>query len=358
MKLLYKYIIAYFFKIFIVINAVIIVITSIYGLADIFLSFKEVSFKLGAKYVILLIPFVFYYLSPLSYTSASMILFKRLADRKIDLTSQSFGISPYHFMLPLILLSLTISLFHLLMNEKVYPYIYKEIKHIEEKYKTRKAEHKKVARDIWFLKKVHGDKVYVYIKTIEIDSGRFLNLLMLRIGNDDRVKEITEGDYGSWIGKKVNIKRGAYFNFLNANKNKKLVNESIEMGFDLKEISLLAERIEFLPSSSLLFLFSKGREIGIDVNQYLGELLYRIGISFFTFFLFIPTASNFLTSRKLKNSLIYFFFMTITVWFFIAMSKILPSEANITPIYVLFAYLGLLIYSLKRLYNMRKGVRI
>ncbi len=358
MRLLHRYILLYFLRIFLIINLVIFIITAIYGLADIFLSFRETSPKVGAKYVLFLIPFVFYYLSPLSYTSAGLIVLKRLADRKVDLTSQSFGISPYNLLSPLVILVIGISAFHLIMNEKVYPSVYKEIKYIEEKYKIKRSVSKRIAQDIWFLKQVGKDRIYVYIQTVEIDSGKFLNMLMIRVSDDDRVKDITEGRYGVWKGTKINIGDGFYYNFIRAGLNEKLNNKVIEIGFDLEEISLLAERIEFLPSSSLILLFSKGREIGIDINQYMGELLYRAGTSLFPFFIFIPVASNFLLSRKMRRSLLLFFIVMVAGWSFITMSKILPSEAKTTPLYVLIPYTLMLLYSLKRLYDLRKGYRV
>ena len=358
MKLLYKYLLFYFLKIFAIINLVIFVITAVYGLADLFLSFKSPSPSVGFKYILLLIPFVFYYLSPLSYTSAGLIVLKRLMDKKVDLTAQSFGISPYNLILPLVISVIILSLFHIAMNEKVYPTVYKEIKGIEERYKGRKKVLKKIARDIWFLKKTGEDRVYVFVKTIETDTGKFFDLIMIRVGMDDRVKEITEGKYGVWEGTLLKVGEGFRYNFLISERNEKLKNKSIDIGFSLREISLISERIEFLPSSSLIFLFSKGKDIGIDVNQYLGEIMYRLGVSLFPIFVFIPVISTLLLTRNLRRSMLTFFVFVIGGWFFITLSKILPSEAKTSPLYVIIPYTMLLLYSLKRLYDLRKGIRV
>ncbi len=358
MKLLHRYVFVYFIKIFFVINIVLFLITAIYGLADIFLSFKSRSLEIGIKYVLLLIPFVFYYLSPLSYTAAGLIVVKRLIDRRVDLTAQSFGITPYSLVFPLIVFVIALSTFHIVMNENVYPKVYKEIKYIEEKYKVRKKVERKIARNIWLLKKVNTDKVYVHIKTLEIDSGKFIDLLMIKVSENDRVKEITEGKHGIWKGEFINISKGFNFNFIKGDGNEELLNKTLYIGFDLKEVSLLAERIEFLSSSSLFTLFSKGEEIGIDTNQYLGELMYRLGTSLFPIFIFIPVISNFLTVKSIKRSLLLFFIIMISGWFFITLSKILPSEAKTSPIYVLIPYTLLLLYCLKGIYNLRKGHRV
>jgi len=358
MKLLYKYILFYFLKIFLIVNCVVFFITAVYGLADLLLSFQIRSFEIGLKYILLLIPFVFYYLSPLSYTSASLVVLRRLIDKKVDLTAQSFGISHYNLILPLVISVIILSLFHITMNEKVYPTVYKEIKSIEERYKSKKKIMKKIARDIWFLKRTGSDRVYVFVKTIEIDTGRFFDLTMIRVSEDDKVKEITEGKYGVWKGTFLKVNDGFRYNFLLSEKNEKLVNKSIEIGFSLREISLLSERIEFLPSSSLLFLFSKGKDIGIDVNQYLGELMYRLGVSIFPLFVFIPVSSTLLLTRNLKKSMFVFFIFVTGGWFIITLSKILPNEAKTSPLYVIIPYTLLILYSLKRLYNLRKGLRI
>ncbi len=358
MKLLYKYLLFYFLKIFLIINFVIFVITAVYGLADLFLSLQSPPAWVGFKYILLLIPFVFYYLSPLSYTSAGLVVLKRLMDKKVDLTAQSFGISPYNLILPLIISVVVLSIFHIAMNEKIYPTVYKEIKNIEERYKGRKKVLKKIARDIWFLKRIGEDKVYVFVKTIEIDTGKFFDLIMIRVGIDDRVKEITEGKYGVWKGTLLKVGEGFRYNFLISERNEKLQDKNIDIGFSLREISLISERIEFLPSSSLIFLFSKGKDIGIDINQYLGEIMYRLGVSLFPFFVFVPVISTLLLTRNIKKSMLTFFIFVTGGWFFITLSKILPSEAKTSPLYVIIPYTVLLLYSLKRLYDLRKGIRV
>jgi len=102
MNIFDRYISVNYFKIFSAVSATAVGLTVIYSLTDFLLGFRVVSLKVGLSYVLNLIPLGFYILSSLMVNISLLILFRRIFSRKLDLTAQSFGISPLRFSLFLI----------------------------------------------------------------------------------------------------------------------------------------------------------------------------------------------------------------------------------------------------------------
>ncbi|MGC8852886.1 MAG: LptF/LptG family permease, partial [Hydrogenobacter sp.] len=92
-----KYVLSFYAKLFLVVNAVLLSIVSSYAMMELLFLFKEKSIDVAWSYLVNLIPVAFFYLLPLSSVITMMILLNYIFSKKIDLIVQSFGISPLKF---------------------------------------------------------------------------------------------------------------------------------------------------------------------------------------------------------------------------------------------------------------------
>ncbi|MFH1782894.1 MAG: LptF/LptG family permease [Candidatus Omnitrophota bacterium] len=123
MKILKKYLVAeiltaFFFSLFIFTFAM--VAGNLIKLADLVIN-KGVEIVLIGKLFLLLIPFLLSYTIPMSILSATLIVFGRLSSDNEITAMRATGINMYSLTLPLIIVGLILSLFSVILNDRILP---------------------------------------------------------------------------------------------------------------------------------------------------------------------------------------------------------------------------------------------
>ena len=357
MNLFDRYLLRNYLKTFGAVTFVSLGLIVLYSLTDLFLGFKEASLEIGLRYTLSLVPLGFYVLSSLLVNISLLILFRRLLSRRIDLTVQSFGVSPLRFSSPILWVVLFLSLSFLLLNESFFPSMFKRLWYIEKTYK-KKQEVGRLVERLWFVKDTSKGRYYIYIDSLDVVSGRFTGLFMLITDREGKVSEVVEGGSGSWKGNVIYVDSGSAYNFREGYMVSELMNFSLGTEIALSEVSLFAEKIPHVRSSSLIKLYLKGERVGLDANRYLSEVLYRGGMSLLPLMVALPLVSTLFRRRNLRYGMASFLLHLSASWVVAVSPKLLIDKANLPPAYASVGYSLYLFYLLKRVHDLSKGFRV
>jgi len=352
-----KFLLFSFLKLFGTISFVGVFLVSLYALLDFILGFKVKDPQVGLEYFLLLLPLGFYYISP-ALLSVSLILFmKRILEKKIDLISQSFAISPLRFSLPVLAFSFVLSSAFLVGNQFIFPSLAGKLWYIEKTYK-KKQEAGGIVRNFWFLKREKDKRIYYYIGTLDLSRNLVFNLSTLEVKEENlNPLRILEVETGLWENRQVKILKGYEYIF-ESGERRPLNGFTVSVGLSLNEIELFSERIDFLPLSYLFKLARKGEVYGFNSEVYLGEVAFRITFSFFPFVLSTLLLYLFLKTRDLKRVLISFILALPVLWLVSVFPKILTQKTN-QPFFLSLVPLAVVgLFLLKGVHNLRKGFRV
>ncbi len=357
MNILDRYISISYLKILLSVSLASMTLIILYSLADFLFAFREKSLEVAVRYTTYLIPVGFYILSSIVVNISLLILFRRILYKKTDLTVQSFGISPLRFLSFPIGGILLLSVLLLLLNESFLPRMFREIWYMEKVFK-RKQEVGRLVERFWFVKETKRGKYFVYIGSLDVSTGRFTSLFMVKTSPEGKVLEVVEGRSGSWRENVIRVDRGSAYNFEEGYFVRNLSNFSLGVEIGVREIGLFAEKIEHVRASSLLNLYLKGSRLGFDTDRYLSELIHRGGMSLLPFLIALPMMRQVLRRRSLKVGSVSFLVHLIIGWLLAISPKLLADRANLPPAYSLFGYGVYFLYLLKGVYDLRKGFRV
>ena len=350
-----RYILKSFLWVFLSVSFAGVFIVSLYALADFLVGFKVKDLNVAIQYFLYLLPLGFYYVSPLLISVALFLYLKRVIDRKTDLIIQSFGVAPLRFTLPIILFSLSLSLLFVLGNQFLFPKTAERLWFIEKTYK-KKQKVEGIVRNFWFLKRGEGERRYYHVEYLDLSSKRFVNFFFLRTEKFEPVEYI-RAKRGSWLGTKLFIERGFKYNFREG-KAKPLNYVSFDVGLDVKDLELFAEKIDFLSLYELYKLTEKGKLLGYNPDVYLGEILFRLNFSFLPFILSILIIYLLLNTRSVKKSLLMFLFLLPVIWVTLLYPKVGTQKANQPLLLTSLPSLIIYLLVLKGIHNLRKGFRV
>ncbi|NPB07888.1 MAG: LptF/LptG family permease [Aquificae bacterium] len=352
-----RFLLLSFLRLFGTVSFVGVFLVSLYALLDFILGFKVRDPQVGLEYFLLLLPLGFYYISP-ALLSVSLFLFmKRTLEKKIDLISQSFGVSPLRFSAPLLGFSLGLSFVFLAGNQFLFPSLSGKLWYIEKTYK-KKQEAGGIVRNFWFLKKEEGKRTYYYIGTLDLSRNLVFNLSTLEVLEENlQPLRILKVETGIWKEKEVKA-LGGYEYVFEEGKKKPLKGLTVPVGLSLGEVELFSERIDFLPLSYLFALARKGEAFGFNADVYLGEALFRITFSFFPFVLALLLLYLFLRTRDPRKVIASFLLLLPLLWTASVFPKILTQKTN-QPFFLSLVPLAVVgLFLLKGIHNLGKGFRV
>ncbi len=343
-------------RLFLLINAVVISISLMYSVIDFLLSFKVKSFSLALRYGFFVASISFYTLSPLALALSAIIFLRRLVQRKLDLVFYTAGMSPLRFAAVPVILSIALSCVNLALSDSFYPWLVKNVWTIEKSYK-KKQEVGVLIRDFWFIKEEEGSALYTYIGSLDVGSGRFSNLFLLQTDGEQEIQKVVRCEIGVWRENRIEVLSGTEYDFLRGRFKEGIHGETIKVPIHIRDVSLFAEKVEHVSMSALVHLYLLGSRVGFDTNPYLGEILYRVGMSLFAFFLMVPVVRSVLGRRSLRAGVMAFLGNSTALWLMVSLLDVLPSKVGVSPKPVVVLYLLYFLYTLKGVHYLHKGFR-
>ncbi len=357
MNIFDRYILVNFLKILATSILVSVVIILLYSLAEFMIAFKVRSLDLGVRYSVYLLPLGIYIMFPLLAGVSVIVLLRRIFSKRIDLTAQSFGLSPLRFSLPVIVAVSLFSVTFLVLNESFIPGLFKKVWYMEKVFK-KKQEVGRIVEDLWFVKTTEGKRYYVYVDSLDVITGRFANLFLLVTSLRGDVLGVVESRVGVWSGTKLTVEAGRAYSFVEGTPSGDLKGFVLETGIDLSEVGLFAEKIEHLRTSSLLTLYMKGSRIGFDTDRYMAEILFRGGMSMLGLVVVVPLLRHLFRRRDVRTAFLVLVLNLIVGWVVVISPKVATGKVNLPPQYYLVLIAALGIYVLKGVYDLGKGFRV
>jgi len=352
-----RYLLFNFLKLFSAVSFVGVFLVSLYALLDFLLGFKVKEPSVGLRYFLFLLPLGFYYVSPALLSVALFIFLRRLLERKVDLIAQSFTLSPLRFSLPFLTFGLILSFLFLAGNQFLFPSLAGELWRIEKTYK-KKQEAGGIVRNFWFLKEEGGERTYYYIGSLDLSSGVVYDFKALTVyGEYLTPVSLLEVETGLWREEKVFVLEGKRYDFRRG-KEESVKGKSVRTGLKTREVELFSERMDFLPLTYLYALARKGSAYGFNAQVYLGELAFRVLFSFFPFVLTFFTLYAFLKHRELKKVVPRFLVLLPFLWTSAILPKLLTQKGGYPFYYAFLPLLGVSLFLLKGLYDLKKGFRV
>ncbi len=357
MNLFDRYMITQFLKILTAVTLVSSVLILVYSLTEFLIGFRIRDLEVGVRYSLYILPLGLYILFPLVAGVSVIILFRRVFLKSMDLTAQSFGLSPLRFSAPVLVPVLAVSFLFLMLNESFLPGLFKKVWYMERFFK-KKEEVGRIVEDLWFVKSVEGRRIFVYVDSLDVATGRFANLFLLITSSDGEVTGVVEGASGVWSGSRLKVEEGKVYSFKDKVPPTGSEGLSLDTGINLKEVGLFAEKIEHLRTSSLITLYTKGSRIGLDTDRYLAEMIFRGGMSFLSLLVVLPLVRHLLKKRDIRTGFIMLLVYLSAGWVVIILPKIASTKVEVDPVYYLPLPLALTLYLLKGVYDLRKGFRV
>ncbi|RUM29635.1 MAG: hypothetical protein DSY32_03005, partial [Aquifex sp.] len=100
------------------------------------------------------------------------------------------------------------------------------------------------------------------------------------------------------------------------------------------------------------------KKVGLNADVYAGEFLYRVMFSLSPVFIFLFSLYFFFKYRTNSRVIPRFLVLVVFLWLVILSPKILTQKANQSFFYSFTFIFLLLLYSLKGVYDLRKGFRV
>jgi len=295
---------------------------------------KGVSLSTIGRVFVLYVPVLLGYTIPVACLVATILAFSRLSADSEIVAMRACGIHLGRILTPLVFIGLIISLFLVILNERVIPYAHhkqrKLLKNIGAENPTAFLEAglfiKSFKSQILFIHKIDGNKMYnvtIYqpqkdgpTRTIIAKKGEFtpvpgknqIKLKLIEGTSDEPNLEDPNNFY------KLNFEK--YFMTLNLSENKKKVNKKPK-SMTLQELTKEIEKME---------------RLFVDTSQLKTEFFRKITWSFSPFVLILlgfPIAV--ITNKREKSANVFFAIMCAVCYYLISLGCEALSIKSIVP---------------------------
>lgn len=252
------------------------------------------------SYTFNLLPLVFFYISAFVSGLALLLFFRKLTQKKIDLLTQSFGISPLNLSFSIIIFSLFLSFINIVGSYELYAENQKRLYVIEKEYRKAKELEKGIIRNLWLLEEKNGEKGFYNFELIDLSTGSVYGFYYIKT-TEGSIRELIIAQKGFWKGENIELKEAKIKNLFTGDE---LIKDITIHYVDISQIKPLAERPEHLSMKSLFILSLIGEKIGINQRYYLYEVLRRVLTALLPIFITISVSWVCLRWRRLSFSLL------------------------------------------------------
>ncbi len=341
-------------KTFFIILFVLFGLLYFYLIGEVFTVFKQKSIKIFLSYTFNLLPLVFFYISAFVSGLALILFLRRLIQKKMDLLTQSFGISPLSFSFSIIVFSLFLFLVNLIGSYELYAENQKRLYVIEKEYRKAKELEKGIIRNLWLLEEKNGEKGFYNFELIDLSTGSVYGFYYIKT-TEGSIRELIIAQKGFWKGENIELKEAKIKNLFTGDE---LIKDITIHYVDISQIKPLAERPEHLSMKSLFILSLIGEKIGINQRYYLYEILRRVLTALLPIFITISVSWVCLRWRRLSFSLLGLIVLFSYHWLSLNIIKSFVENTNISLTLLSLIYAPLPTLSLKGLYDLGKGFRV
>ena len=275
MNILFRYISINFLKLFVVcIASFLLVYLAIDTMSKFWkLSSREVPLIDIWKYFLFKIPLILTQITPMA-TLLSTLLTLGLLSRNSEITvMKSCGISVYSISVPILLLSVTISIFSLFTNEYIVPYSNKRFKEIEDYRPWRKSKKRLFKRDkIWYF----GKNTIYNIELLDIKNKALREVTLFKMNDNFAIVERIDAKRAIWEKGQWTFINGVKRRFKDDFRIESFKEKNIPLEEKFSDFTVIKQSPEEMTFKELKRHIEKLKKMGLDYTRYIVDLLSKI----------------------------------------------------------------------------------
>lgn len=275
MNILFRYISTNFLKLFFI---CILSFLTIYLTIDFMskfwkLSARDVPFIEIGRYFIFKVPLILTQVTPMATLLATLLTLGILSRNSEITVIKSSGISIYYLSIPIVALSLVISLFSLATSEYLVPYSNKRFKAIE-RYRPGQDKTQRLFRKdkIWYF----GVENIYKIDLLDLNNKVLHDVTVLKLDNDYEIAERTDAKKVIWKDNGWVFADGLIRYFRDPMKVERFQKRKIEIREKFSDFTVISQTPEEMSFKELKKYIDKLKNMGLDHRRYFVDLLAKI----------------------------------------------------------------------------------
>jgi len=284
MNIIFRYISLSFIKLFVICNCSFLLVYLTIDFMGQFwkLSARAIPLPDIALYFMLKVPLILSQITPMA-TLLSTLLTLGLLSRNSEVTvMKSCGISIFYISVPILILSFLISIFSLAMNEYLVPHTNKKVKEIERYRPGRKSSKTFIKRnEIWYF----GKSNIYNIDLLIMEENLLRGVTILQLGEDHRIRRRIDAKKAQWKNKEWLFSDGIIRDFDNALKVEKFEEKVIDVEEKFSDFTVAIRSAEEMTFKELKKHIEKLKNMGLDYNRYMVDLMAKIAFPLVSFIL-------------------------------------------------------------------------
>ncbi len=332
---------------------VVLSIFYVYEFSNFFITYHTKSAKALFDTLSYFLPIVLFYTSTINIVIGFFTTSYYLKRIKMFSVSQSFGVPPWHIFKPFLVLSFLLSLLNVGLNEYFIPSSVSNLKYIEHIYKKNQSYELGVARNIWIANEKGNEKIFIGGSLVSSD-GDFYDFKLVNIKNNN-FNYIIKAKKALLKGDRFYMEDGE-LTYISPYKNEAFKSMDIKSDVELSKLSLWTKTPDEESLTDLIKTIFILRKEGLNIYPYLSILVFKILFSFLPFFMVGILSFYVAKSQKTKDWYKAFFIHGILFGICIVIPYSISSKLNINPFYFSPIYTLIILYLIKRLRDLKKGI--
>ncbi len=291
-----------------------------------------------------------FYLFPISSSVALLITLRGFLTRGLDRVCQSFSLNPLEFSRIFFILALFFCFFLILYADLVLPKALESSRLYERGKGGERRSY--FGKDLWFKGKEGNRTYFLNLGSLFLPSGKLRDFfLFLEEGKNTYLIRAKEGILK---GREIYLFSAKLYE-LNGGKERTLRGKVFKLPVGEEELVGFVKAVDFLSLRELTNLYFKGKEVGVNPQVYLGELLFRLSFCLYPLLLFPQLLYWTIRSRSFPFGLLILFSLAFFSFFLINLYRSLSRSGSHYGLLPLLLYLLLIAHSLKRIYDIKEG---
>ncbi len=284
MKIIYRYITSEFLKILLY---SLVTFIAIYLIVDFFERFDMfIKHKAGAatviKYFLFKIPFIIYQTIPVAVLLSTLLTMGILSKNNEITAMKSSGISIYKVSMPLIMITLAITLFTFVLGEYITPYTNMGTARIKSRLKKKKPRSFMKQSKIWYT----GRNIIYNIDHFDGKTNELKGISIFRLDDDFTLVQRIDAKSayyrdGAWVLRDVTTRE---FSYIDGDMGVKSLTKTPELKIDLPEtpdtFKAVRKKAQEMNFSELRRFIAKLRAKGYSATEYEVDLQAKLSIPF------------------------------------------------------------------------------
>lgn len=234
------------------------------------------------KYFIYKMPLILTQITPMATLLATLLTLGILARNSEITAMKACGISIFHISIPILILSLLISLFSLFTNEYLVPQANKKYKKIERirdgRYRTQRLFKR---NNIWYF----GEENIYNIELLDVKNKSLRGVTIYKMKENFKVSERIDTKEVKWVDKGWLLKEGIIRKFNSGLKVEEFKEKKIPLKEVFGDFTVISQTPEEMGFKELKKHIEKLDKMGLDSTRFVVDLLAKIAFPLVNFIL-------------------------------------------------------------------------